>query len=94
MIIWKSLESLDSLSTKLLLNSLVVVMVHLIPSLKSALPIMLAEVNPSQSRCEMIEIFFSDLIKSEIVCLKYDNDSFRLFTITLIERLQTYISNF
>ena len=69
-------------------------MVHLIPSLKSALPIMLAEVNPSQSRCEMIEIFFSYLIKSEIVCLKYDNDSFRLFTITLIERLQTYISNF
>ena len=55
---------------------------------------MLAEVSPSQSRCEIIEMFFSDLIKSEIVCLKYDSDSFKLFTITLIERLQTYISNF
>ena len=81
-------------STTFLLNSFDVLSVYLAPSLINALSIILPDVNPSQSICVVIEIYFLDLIQSEILSLNSDSDSSNAFVITLIEQPLIYTSMF
>ena len=80
--------------TTFVLNSFDVRTVHLTPSLIKAFVIILPDVNPSQSIWVVTEIDLFVFMHSEILSLKYDNDSSNDFVITLTEQPRIYISNF